>query len=237
MLRTLPLLLLVFFLSGCVASSTAINKKDLDIKTQMSSTIFLQPVAPTKQVVYLQVHNTSGSTAFDLAPSLMQALVAQGYQITHNVNKAHYLLQVNMLRAGKVDNHNDVARTLAGGAGGALVGGLLGSMTNDSATTTVAALGGAALGGLIGAFVKDVTYAAVADIQISTRTNQAVHRQSKQHLQQGSSGFTRLTSEGTTHWERVQTRVVTSANKVNLSLQQAAPAMVHSMSQSIAGIF
>ena len=47
-------------LSGCSAMSTAIKKRNLDVKTQMSQTVWLEP--SSQKTVYLQVRNTSDRT-------------------------------------------------------------------------------------------------------------------------------------------------------------------------------
>ncbi|MEK7792160.1 MAG: complement resistance protein TraT, partial [Pseudomonadota bacterium] len=53
-------------LNGCAAVHTSIAKKDLDVKTKMSDTIFLDPVEPEQRTVYLNVRNTSDKTNFDI---------------------------------------------------------------------------------------------------------------------------------------------------------------------------
>lgn len=47
----------VLVLSGCGAMGTAIKKRNLDVKTQMSETIWLEP--SNNRTVYLQIKNTS----------------------------------------------------------------------------------------------------------------------------------------------------------------------------------
>ncbi len=44
-------------LSGCGAMSTAIKKRNLEVKTQMSETIWLEPAS--ERTVFLQIKNTS----------------------------------------------------------------------------------------------------------------------------------------------------------------------------------
>lgn len=46
-----------FLLSGCGAMSTAIKKRNLEVKTQMSETVWLTP--SSDKTVWLQVKNTS----------------------------------------------------------------------------------------------------------------------------------------------------------------------------------
>ena len=40
------------FISGCGAATTAIEKRNLEVQTKMSDTVFLEPVSPEKQIVY-----------------------------------------------------------------------------------------------------------------------------------------------------------------------------------------
>ncbi|MFD3232071.1 complement resistance protein TraT, partial [Rahnella aceris] len=43
-------------LSGCSAMGTAIKKRNLDVKTQMSQTVWLEP--SSEKTVYIQIRNT-----------------------------------------------------------------------------------------------------------------------------------------------------------------------------------
>ncbi|TLS68729.1 hypothetical protein FEF65_03265 [Mariprofundus erugo] len=52
-------LISLWMLSGCAATQTAISKRNLDVQTKMSSTVFLDPVAPEKMTIFVQVRNTS----------------------------------------------------------------------------------------------------------------------------------------------------------------------------------
>ncbi|KAE9787605.1 complement resistance protein TraT, partial [Escherichia coli] len=44
-------------LTGCGAVTTAVKKRNLEVKTQMSETIWLEP--SSEKTVYLQIRNTS----------------------------------------------------------------------------------------------------------------------------------------------------------------------------------
>src|SRR6476620_6759199 len=95
--------LMVFsiILSGCAAVHTSIAKKDLDVQTKMSDTIFLDPVEPDRRIVYLNVRNTSDKSNFDIAGPVARVLEGKGYIITPDPKKAHYWLQVNVLSVDK----------------------------------------------------------------------------------------------------------------------------------------
>ena len=53
-------------LSGCGAMSTAVKKRNLDVKTQMSETIWLEP--SSEKTVYLQIRNTSDKLQMNWPP-------------------------------------------------------------------------------------------------------------------------------------------------------------------------
>jgi hypothetical protein len=46
----LAIMTILVILSGCAAVHTSIAKKDLDVQTKMSDTVFLDPVGPDKKV-------------------------------------------------------------------------------------------------------------------------------------------------------------------------------------------
>ena len=110
----------IFVLSGCSAIHTSVAKKDLDIQTKMSESIFLDPVAPEKRIVFVQVRNTSDKPGIILEPAIKQAILANGYRITDNPDEAYYMLQANVLKAGRADRRSE-----RHGGNGALTGQLL----------------------------------------------------------------------------------------------------------------
>jgi hypothetical protein len=50
--RSLAIFAAISILSGCAAVHTSIAKKDLDVQTKMSDTVFLDPVGPDKKTVF-----------------------------------------------------------------------------------------------------------------------------------------------------------------------------------------
>jgi Enterobacterial TraT complement resistance protein len=66
-------------LSGCAAVHTSIAKKDLDVQTKMSDTVFLDPVGPDKKIVFVQIRNASDKP-FDIEGPVVTAIAARGYR-------------------------------------------------------------------------------------------------------------------------------------------------------------
>ena len=58
----------------CCAVHTSIAKKDLDVQTKMSDSIFLDPVEPSQKIIYLNVRSTSDKTNFDITGTATRAL-------------------------------------------------------------------------------------------------------------------------------------------------------------------
>lgn len=232
---------MVISLVGCAATQTAISKKDLDVQTKMSSTIFLDPVAPEKRTVLIQVRNTSDKPELSIKPQIAQAIANKGLTVVEDPDKAHYLLQANVLQVGKIDLR-EKDEVLASGYGGTISGGVLGTtigaLATDSDNGMIAAgLIGAIAGTVADAMVKDVAYSIITDIQISEKVyGKAIKQRMKSNLKQGESTKIEATSSEETNWKRHQTRIVSTANKVNLEFDEAVPHLVQGLSNSLSGL-
>ncbi|WP_337221964.1 complement resistance protein TraT, partial [Escherichia coli] len=66
-------------LTGCGAMTTAVKKRNLEVKTQMSETIWLEP--SSEKTVYIQVKNTSDKDMSNLQTLLANDLSAKGYKV------------------------------------------------------------------------------------------------------------------------------------------------------------
>lgn len=209
-------------LSGCAAVHTSIAKKDLDVQTKMSDTIFLDPVEPSQKTIYLNVRNTSDKTNFDIAQPVVRVLESKGYTIITDPKKAHYWLQVNVL---SVDKASPTAAQAALGAG---YGGALTGAAAFGIADTIA-----------GAAVKDVLFMAVTDVEIAERAEDGViiRQDNQQDAKQGIGGARRQTSTKVSNMSKYRTRVVSTANKVNLQYEEAAPDLTNGLTRSISGLF
>jgi len=233
---------------GCSAMNTAIQKRNLDVQTKMSETVFLEPTAPEDKIVYFDFRNTSDKD-MDVKPQIKAAFIRRGYKITQNPKEARYMLQGNILKVGKSDLRE--SRSLlgsgfggtglaAGLAGGALSGGAAYAMGGNNRTTTGVALAGAALGFIGDALVKDVVYVMVTDLQIRERPleGEVITQTQQAKLAQGSSTTTSQDIKGgKVKWKTYRTRIVSTANKMNLDFAEARPVLEVALSKSISGIF
>ena len=228
-------------LAGCGALHTAVAKRNLDVQTKMSSSIFLDPVEPEQRTVFVDIRNTSDKPEFDLKTQVIQSLQARGYQVIDSPKRAHYWLQANVLQVGR-SNARDTSGALAAGpgvAGGAVTGYALHRATGGSSGGAAigAAVGGAIVGTVVDAMVEDVYYSVITDIQIMERFDGSVSESSQHQLIQGDSGSTTSSYQRNTDMRKYQTRIVSFANQANLKWPEAEPELTQGMVRALAGLF
>ena len=230
-------------LSSCAATQVAMSKKNLDVQTKMSATVFIDPVDDEKaKTFFLQVKNTSDKTDFEITEDLRKAITARGFKIVASPKHATFFLQINVLQVGKTDPSAAEAAVYKGygmdgvalAAGTAYVAGA----TSDRLLTGVGILGGIAAV-VVDSLVKDVHYSVITDLQIKERLsgNKKSSATTSHFASSGTSGGTFSTYSEKSDWKIYQTRILSSANKVNLEFTQAAPELKRALVQSIAGIF
>lgn len=236
--------LIITLLTGCAATQTMISKRNLDVQTKMSNTIFLNPVEDAQKNIYLQVRNTSDKPNFAMNSELKNALESKGYRVVTSLNSAHYLLQANILQVGKTDP-SAAEKALMGGYGSNLgavfTGGAVGALATGWSAKGM--LAGGLVGGIVdtvaNAAVKDVTYTAITDLQISERAGKGMKIQETDEstLAQGTGSVSRQTAATQAGWRRYQTRILSTAEKVNLDFNDALPLLKNGLANSIAGMF
>lgn len=221
---------------GCSAMHTAVAKQDLAVETRMTHTIFLDPVVPEDRTVFVDVKNATDKMELDLAPRVTALLRARGYRVVDDPKKATFWLQAIIKQAGKADLRLNVGNP--GAVEGAATGYLLSESTGgDAGDKAGAILLGALIGTLFDANVKDVEYTVVADLRIQQKVDGEVTRSSTDKIEQGRTGRERQYYDEVTHRRAFQTRVVTKANRSNLTWEEAAPMIADGMARSLAGLF
>ncbi|ELS1026739.1 complement resistance protein TraT [Escherichia coli] len=200
--------------------------------------MWLEPAS--ERTVFLQIKNTSDKDMSGLQGKIADAVKARGYQIMTSPDKAYYWIQANVLKADKMnlrESQGWLSRGYEGAAVGAALGGGITAYNTGSAGTT---LGVGLATGLIGmaadAMVEDINYTMITDVQIAERTRTSVRTDNVAALRQGTSGSKIQTSTETGNQHKYQTRVVSSANQVNLKFEEAKPHLEDQLAKSIANI-
>ena len=195
----------------------ALTKKDLDVQTKMSSSIFMDLENQRGRRVFVDFRNTSGKQ-LTLSDMVTASIAERGYELVSSPKEADYILQVNVLSCEKASKAA-IEKNLGLGFGTALTGVATGALIGTATHSPYGVGTGAVVGGLAGSaaelvagsLVKDVTYALVTDVQIIEKT----------------------TSDKNTY----RTRMASMANKVNLKFEEAQAPLEQAMATAIGGVF
>ncbi len=202
------ILSIVSLLTSCSGSYTRMAKSDMDIKTNMTKTIWLTPTNPADTKIFIQSRNTSDNKNFsDIGRYIKVALEEKGYQITTNPKIADFTLQTNVLKAILYNNSinestatNDA--TIAAAGAGLLVG-----RKNNTLTTALASAGAGLATMYFDAKTKDASYYVQVDIRIL----------------EGSKPYTTVLNA--------------EASQVNLTVEEASVKIKENIANSLAGLF
>lgn len=236
----LVLLLMAFLLlSGCGAMHTMIKKRNLDVQTKMSDTIFLDPVSPDKRIIYVSVRNTSDKQ-LTIKGEIINRIKQGGFKVTDDPDKANFMLQANVLQAGRADLRS-INSAFDSGFGGAILGGSVAAASGSSSRgVVVGGLVGATAGFIGDALVEDVLYSMITDIQVRERPlkGEVVVQEQNTNARQGSStSLKQNVTGGEVNWKIYRTRIVSTANQANLEFPDARAPLEEGLYRSIGGIF
>jgi len=239
-LSAIALIFLIFQLTACGAIHTSVKKKDLDVQTKMTDTIFLEPVAPAKRIIFVDIRNTSDKE-LNVEDMVIANMQSSGFVITDDPTEANYMLQANILQVGKSDS-SSASDAFEAGFGGAVAGGVIGAAASGGDAGTAVAVGVAgALAALVGdALVEDTFYTVVTDLLVRERPRKGelINQSQRSEAQVGGSAKVKQTISGTSpSWKDYRTRIVSSANQANLEFAEAKSALEQGLVRSLSGIF
>ena len=227
-------------LAGCATgpapqgtSASGLSAGNMHLSVHMSSSIFLQPVAPSKRVVFVEGHNTSSAQNLGFQPLVTQDLMRRGYQVTNDPSRAEYMVMYNVRYIGKQTASNTAAGVLAGGFGAAITSAAFGG---NGGTSAAYGLAGALVGGVVGHFLSQKAYMMVVDIQLEQR-QAGVYTTSQTNARQGIGGGMSTSVSGVNNWMIYRDRIVAQAHGLNLAFSYATPALSREVSGEISGLF
>lgn len=238
--------LIVTLLGGCAAAQVAIGKKDLDVQARTSTAIFVDPIAREKRTIYLDVK--SGVMEFDRRMfkqfvTEQFALNDNGFRVVDDPDSANFTMVAYVLNLEKTSPTAAQSALSQGYMGGAVAAGAaVGAVSNNSFPVRGAVAGGIVGGAaelVSGALVKDVTYMLVCDVQIKERTKHGaiVRRDTQVDTKVSDAGSSRQTVSEVSNQKEYRTRIVTTANKANLKLEQAQDLMFQKTAYAMSGFF
>jgi outer membrane lipoprotein SlyB len=219
---------------GCSAVNTSLNKRELDVQTRTSDTIFLEPVRPDKRIVFISVRNTSDKD-LNVKSRIKLRLINAGFKITDDPDQAQFMLQANVLKVGK-DNLKSSDSYINAGFSGAALGNAVSSRSDSGQGIVIGAL----VGVIADSLVDDTLFTMVTDLQVRERpqSNEGVTQQQDTFSTQGEdTSVTQVSDAIQVNWKTYHTRIVSTANQANLDFEEALPALEDGLVRSIAGLF
>ncbi len=240
--------IVVAVLSGCAAASISIAKRDLAVQTKTSTAIFVDPVSPAERTLYVEVR--SGVSEFDRQAfsSYLKSQFAKnenGYRVVDDPERAHYIMQAYVLSLEVASEGAAAAALKQGyvGAGDRAGGALAGALTSSKGS----AYRGAAMGSLLAsgtslvanALVQDVTFILVCDVSVRERVARGVlvRKDTSIDARVSDSGSSQQRVSEVSDRKEYRTRIVTTANKANLKLEEAQPLMYEKTAYAMSGFF
>ena len=228
----------VITLASCSTGKMNAEYGQLRVNSQMSQTIFLEPVSPEQQVIYVKVRSSAGNNTFRLQSAIVEEMRSIGYKITNDPAKANFVLQANIRSyQSQVEAADGTGESIIG----AVIGGVLGSAIGggkgqEIATTLGAAAGGAAAQKYANSTVL-VEYVAQVDLEISQKAMGDINYRTSQNVSSGEGSTTSANFSRQSQWEKYRTKLYVTAKKVNLTEQEATPAVVGEITASISNLF
>ncbi len=249
---------------GVIASTllfTGCATTELQTNAKMTQSVFINPVAKSKRLIFVSSKNTSGQR-INLENTIVNELIAKGYTIVDDPEMATYVLMMNILYCDKKQENNTAAGAVGAGALGAGIGGYNGHST---AGTVGIGLGAAVVGGLIAKATEDTIFQMQVDIVIREKAKGKVYASNVNASGQASvtdskkSGFVNSfggavrdanatghlnsnmananSQQFETDYIEHKTMLFAEATKMNLTLDEATPILEKQISNQIAGLF
>jgi capsular polysaccharide biosynthesis protein len=240
--------------TGCATS-------ELQTSAKMTQSVFINPVAKSKRLIFVSSKNTSGQK-IDLENTIIRELEAKGYTIVDDPEMATYILMTNVLYCNKKDENNATGGALAGGIAGA---GVSGYNNNSGGQMVGAAVGAAVVGGLLAKLTEDTIFQMQVDIVIREKANGSVLASNVTASGQASvsdskkAGFVNAfggevrptnatgqinsniananSQEYETNYIEHKTMLLAEATKMDLTLAEATPILEKQISNQIVGLF
>lgn len=149
----------LLFLTGCATTN-------LQTSSKMTQSIFIDPVAKDKRLVFVNIKNTSGHDV-NLENRIIQGLQSKGYQIVDDPDVATYILSTNVLYCDKKSENNAAGGAVALGATGAAISGY---NSGGAGSMIAASAAGALVGGVLGKITEDTIWQMQVDINIKQKS-------------------------------------------------------------------
>ncbi|HSM37122.1 MAG TPA: complement resistance protein TraT [Longimicrobiales bacterium] len=204
-------------LTGCGAARMALRYGDLETRTELSQSVFLELRSDAPPSVHVVEHSTAGSD-LSIRPALEGGLVRAGYVLVDDPRDATYVMQIN--HRSMIETEIGDGGSLGDAVSGALAAGTVAGVAADLAgagpdAATGVGLGVGLVGFLIDSRVKHVAHLLTTDLVVTEQVGP-----------EGAAGAER----------RHEVTAVSGASKMNLGRAEALPAILRTLGVSLADL-
>ena len=242
-------LLMSTILLGCSAAQTMMKKKELSVESRTSYSVVLEPVAPSKRIVYAKVRDLSGNSMRKAMQKELESIfISEGFTVTKDPEKANMMITASIIAASKGTAEDAAGYLNSGYTGGIEGAATLGALAAIGGSSGKQTMGLAAIGGIGGfltdTLVEDVYYTFVMDVELRERPldGDVIQNQTNNTTLKGVSGRNaNMSSKDSSsvvrgenyNWVKYETRIVTTANKMNLKIEEAIPEVQHKTAETL----
>lgn len=244
LVATIGIMAMLASASGCSSTMNAIENRNLNVQTQMSDTILLDPIALAEnRKIYIRTTNTSDFQDIDIQNILAQKLIGKGFEVVANPKDAEYMVQANLLYMGEQKGGMNMDSVIAGGFGGALIGTAIANHRNLNTFGSMAGYGlaGATIGTIGGmamnAMVHVDEYIGAMDIQIQEPIKGGVTGTQSAEMKNGTSTTTTTVRNIESNRQEYRTRIAVWAKQTNMDKREASLVLADRLATQIAASF
>lgn len=238
MFKKLLLAVMALGMASCSTGKMNAEYKNLRVNTQMSHSIFLEPVDPEQQIIYVKVKSSTGNKDFRLQNAISSEMRSLGYKVTNKPSEANFMLQANIRNyTSKSEAADGTGESIVGAVVGGVLGSAIGGGKGQDIATTLGAVAGGAAAQHMANNVVLVEYEALVDIVISERSQEKVDYNNFQENSGGIGNTVTANFTNKSNWKKYRTKLVTRAAKINLTEAEATPVIVNDIVTSLSSLF
>ncbi len=224
--------------SGCAHTASAIAHAKLQTNVRMKDSIFLTP--GLGKTVFVRIINTSSVDDGGMIDiQVRQQLTDKGYEIAANPEGADYSVQANILYFDKAKQGLTPDGMLAGGAGGALAGAVLGGRgwKGPAAGALIGSVVGSLAGAAVGSMIHVDTFIGAIDLNIGERGKSPTKGILTTEVKQGATASLKSDTSVESNLKTYQTRMVVWARQTNINVAAASREIATEAARQIAAMF
>lgn len=232
-------LLTMMFIAGCATTSSSAdsaatqeqsNPQTPFLKTKASKEFVAKPANDTQRTVYVQIENNSNKSDFYINDQLIKDLNEKGYRVVQATDKAHYLLEVQIIDIS--ENDPNIPGTLYKAGYGNRLSDVFSKEVLYQHENQKQGKTKEIFNKLIG---KGKTYYIVSDVRISIRTRESLRDDSLAQQTKPANDI-QAYFNSVSHWNRIYARWLSKTSEISMNYEEAKPELERELAKQLANV-